>query len=79
MAEARKHVERKYVEETTITLTLDAVEAETVLAVLAKVGGDPELSTRQHSNAVLEALEGAGLRYYGRPIVNSLSGHLIFE
>lgn len=42
-------------------LTLSKDEAETLLVVLGKVGGDPWESRRKHASAILEALRSAGV------------------
>ena len=44
------------VENFTVTLELSKEEAETILSILQKVGGDPVLSRRKHAQAVERAL-----------------------
>ncbi|MFE9442511.1 hypothetical protein ACFYO2_26745 [Streptomyces sp. NPDC006602] len=68
MAEAKRTIvdkEVKRVEKVPgITLTLTIAEAETLIAVGAKIGGDREHSPRKHYEAVTKALLGAGVRDY---------------
>ena len=77
MAHARKHVERKYVEETTYTLTLTPDEAEALAAVLAKISGNQQNApVRKLTQPVLDSLSNAGVEWFGRPLIRSLEGHL---
>ncbi|MGI5196952.1 hypothetical protein ACQEVY_25535 [Streptomyces sp. CA-288835] len=68
MAEAAKTTVSKTIERVekvpAITLTVSIEEAETLMAVGAKIGGDPEHSPRKHYAAVTEALRDAGVRDY---------------
>jgi hypothetical protein len=62
MAEATTQV--RTIREKTVNLTLSTDEAETLMAILAKVGGHRERSPRKHVEAVTVALSKAGLRPY---------------
>ncbi|MER6086554.1 hypothetical protein [Streptomyces bluensis] len=62
MAEAQKI--SKTIVEHKINLTLSIEEAETLMAVGAKIGGDPQHSPRKHYAAVVHALTKAGVRTY---------------
>lgn len=42
-------------------LTLSGDEAQTLLFILASVGGDPHQSRRKHADAILYALRDAGV------------------
>ena len=48
-----------------VTLTLSEDEARTLRVILQKVGGCPISSLRAHSDSVLKALQGAGVREPG--------------
>ncbi len=74
MADVRKHVEKVYTESITYTLTLSAEEAEAVAAILGRVAGDSEHSSRKYVESVRNALERSGVRWFGRSIANSMSG-----
>jgi hypothetical protein len=76
MAHTRKHVERQYVEETSYTLTLTPDEAEAVAAVLAKIAGGPNTPVRKLTQPVLDSLSRAGVEWFGRPLIQSVSGNL---
>lgn len=78
MASAERDVVREYMETTTITLTLDETEAETLAAILGKVGGEERRSCRKHASSILRALESRGVQWFGRSIIHSLSGNLKF-
>jgi hypothetical protein len=78
MAKVKKDVERVTTETVTFTLTLSAEEAETLAAVMGTVGGDCELSARKHTDAVLRALEAAGVAWFRRTISRTLTGHVLF-
>jgi hypothetical protein len=60
MAEAKKN--RRTVVQENVNLTLSLEEAETLMAVGARIGGDSESSPRKHYVAVTEALRKAGVR-----------------
>ncbi|MGW1673272.1 hypothetical protein [Streptomyces sp. NPDC002324] len=66
MAEAKRTIIEQEVTETkkvpAVTLTLTVEEAETLMAVGAKVGGDRYTSPRKHYEAVTKALRNAGVR-----------------
>ncbi|MEV0444042.1 hypothetical protein AB0I84_18745 [Streptomyces spectabilis] len=68
MAIAEKHTVERVVTEESFALTLSVAEAETLVAVLAHVGGDPDESPRGKAESVLEALMATGVRtYYPSP------------
>ncbi|WP_338781760.1 hypothetical protein [Streptomyces sp. DG1A-41] len=60
MAEATKKT--RTVSKDFVTLTLSIEEAETLMAVGAKIGGDREDSPRAHYEAIVRALSRAGVR-----------------
>lgn len=60
MAEATKQI--RTVKKETVTLVLSIEEAETLMAVGAKIGGSKENSPRGHYDAVVKALSAAGVR-----------------
>ncbi|MEU6704742.1 hypothetical protein [Streptomyces wuyuanensis] len=60
MAEAQKTT--RTVVEKTFTLTLSVDEAETLMAVGAKIAGDQVDSPRKHFEAIVRALGKAGAR-----------------
>lgn len=78
MAKATKDVQREVKETVTYALTLTEVEAETLMAVLGKVGGNSDDSARVHVDTTIRALEAAGVVYFRRPIALSLIGSLRF-
>ncbi|MFI2909441.1 hypothetical protein ACG2OD_14445 [Streptomyces sp. PDY-4] len=60
MAEATKKTRTVATE--VVTLTLSVEEAETLMAVGAKIGGDRSNSPRKHYDSVVAALSKAGVR-----------------
>ena len=68
MAEAQRTTveqESKRVEKVPgLTLTLSHEEAETLLAVGAKIGGDKVGTPRMHIDSIISALRNAGARDY---------------
>jgi hypothetical protein len=46
-----------------VQLTLSVDEAQTLIDVLAKVGGDPARSRRFHSSTIYDALRRFGMEY----------------
>lgn len=64
MAKAEKTTVERVVLEDGFTLKLTVDEAETLVAVLARVGGSPSVSPRGKSGDVLTALLDAGVRDY---------------
>ncbi|MEU0860642.1 hypothetical protein ABZ352_35545 [Streptomyces griseofuscus] len=64
MAVAEKTTVERVVTEDGFTLKLTVEEAETLVAVLSRVGGSPYTSPRKHAGAVLDALREAGTRAY---------------
>ncbi|MFF9525393.1 hypothetical protein ACF1DV_25940 [Streptomyces achromogenes] len=64
MAVAEKTTVERVVTEDGFTLKLTVDEAETLVAVLARVGGSPHESPRGNAEAVMKALSGAGVRNY---------------
>lgn len=66
MAEAKRTTITQEVTETkkvpAVTLTLTIEEAETLMAVGAKIAGDYRVSPRKHYAAVTAALSAAGVR-----------------
>ena len=70
---------RTVVEVDEIVLTLNADEAETLLAITAKVGGDPRLSRRKHIDALATLLtRHLGHAYYAGAAYKCLNGTLHF-
>ncbi|MGN7135821.1 hypothetical protein [Streptomyces pseudogriseolus] len=66
MAESKRTIIEQEVTETkrvpAVTLTLTIDEAETLMAVGAKIGGHREKSPRKHFDAIVSALGRAGVR-----------------
>jgi hypothetical protein len=60
MAEATKQI--RTVKHESVTLTLSAEEAEVIMAVGAKIGGDRHGSPRKHYESIVSALAKAGVR-----------------
>jgi hypothetical protein len=50
---------------TGVTLRLSLEEARTLAVLVAKVGGSPDHSPREHTNAISSALRGVGITYQG--------------
>ena len=46
------------------TLTLSFSEVEVVMAILARVGGNPDTTPRRYADSVYEALFDSGSRYW---------------
>ncbi|MEU8948758.1 hypothetical protein [Streptomyces sp. NPDC048489] len=67
MATAKMTVERRTVEDKTVTLTLSNDEAETLLALVVKVAGSPQGSPREHTESMYGALRAAGVRDWCKP------------
>lgn len=63
MATAEKRVERRVIEDVTVTLSLSEEEARTLAAVLARVTGSRNGSPREHVAAILDALRRAGVMH----------------
>lgn len=61
MASAEKRVERRVIEDVTISLKLTADEAETLIAVLALTAGDRKESPREHVVSILDAFRRTGM------------------
>ncbi|MGW1828862.1 hypothetical protein ACWCO0_09530 [Streptomyces tubercidicus] len=59
----------------TYTMTLSEDEARVVAVVLGRVGG-PHSTPRGRAQAVLDAMEAAGVRWYRTPESASLRGTL---
>lgn len=64
MAVAEKTTVERVVTEAGFTLKLTVEEAETLVAVLARVGGSSAESPRGHAGDIIEALQAAGVRDY---------------
>ncbi|KUF18838.1 hypothetical protein [Streptomyces silvensis] len=64
MATAEKSTVERVVTEEGFVLHLSTAEAETLVAVLAHVGGDPEESPRGDAERVLNALRDSGVRNF---------------
>ncbi|MEU1037663.1 hypothetical protein [Streptomyces sp. NPDC005907] len=83
MAVAEKTTVERTVTEEGFTLKLTVDEAETLVAVLARVGGSPDQSPRGNAESVLDALIAAGARtYYPQPQghpVHLLRGFVAFD
>ncbi|MFI7096398.1 hypothetical protein [Streptomyces lydicus] len=62
----------------TYTLTLSESEALAVAAVLARVGGSPS-TPRGHAQAVLDAMEAAGVAWFATHESDSLQGRLTWD
>lgn len=54
-------------------LRLTKNEAETLLKVVRNVGGNPRVSRRKHTQAIMEALEVAGVKQINPPIDGCIS------
>ncbi|MFF4557190.1 hypothetical protein [Streptomyces sp. NPDC001422] len=67
MAKATMTVERRTVEDKTVTVTLSNDEAETLLALVVKVAGSPQGSPREHTESIYGALRAAGVRDWCKP------------
>jgi hypothetical protein len=82
MAAAEKTTVERVVTEEGFTLKLTVNEAETLVAVLAQVGGDPVTSPRGLAEGVLTSLMGAGVRGYWPTKIDHPSsltrGHITF-
>ena len=63
---------------TSVTLTLDADEAQFLADVLAKVGGDPTYSRRRYQTPISTALRDAGVSYQ-YPIPDTERGTITFN
>ena len=65
MATAQKYIIPAPIVEPTITVTLELSkeEAETLLAILGRVGGSPVFSRRKHTAAIHNTLFGLHLDY----------------
>lgn len=76
---------KKTVVEETVTLTMSREHAETLTAVLGKVGGNRETSPREHTEEILDALVAKGFKYgttFSIPEdhpARKLTGSLMFE
>jgi hypothetical protein len=46
-----------------VTLVLTLEEARTLAVIVAKVGGEPDRSPREHASAISSALSGVGIVY----------------
>ncbi len=69
-----------YVMREYVRLTLNWEEAETLRAVLARVGGSPEHSRRGYARGITEALAKAGVEYkIGDGFDIIINGSLIFR
>jgi hypothetical protein len=80
MAEATKST--KVVREDEFTLKLTTDEAETLTAILAKVGGDSKRTPRGHAETIAKALALAGVRNFtadGEHPFKYLNGSLMFH
>lgn len=66
MADAKRTITEQQVTETkkvpAVTLTLTIEEAETLMAVGSRIGGDRYKSPRRHFEAVVQALAKSGVR-----------------
>jgi hypothetical protein len=60
MAVAEKRVERRVIEDVTVTLKLSEDEARTLVAVLMLTAGSRKTSPREHVVNILDALRRAG-------------------
>lgn len=68
---------QEVVQEEQVILTLSPSEAEAIVAVLARIGGYPN-GTRQHSDAVLEALRAVAYDWPETVAHTALTGRLTF-
>lgn len=60
-AKATKHTPQFVMPPYTVTLELSQAEAETLAAILVKIGGTPKTTRRKHAQAVLSALTELGV------------------
>lgn len=75
MAVAEKRVERRVIEDVTVTLKLSEDEARVLATVLAQVSGNRRNSPYEHVVAVLNALrEARVLRSFGSPFEAVVEG-----
>lgn len=66
------------IRKTAYTLTMSKPEALAVAAVLARVGG-PHSTPRGHAQAVLDAMEAAGVDWFETRESDSLQGRLTWD
>lgn len=57
------------------SLTLSEQEAQALVDVLSKIGGDPYCSSRKHTQAVLDALMGEGF-YWRKSVFTKPDGEV---
>jgi hypothetical protein len=62
-----------------VTLTLTQAEAETLLMVHARIGGDPMVTRRLHTDGIGQALRNAGVVKPDTLYSDELSGGLTFR
>lgn len=65
--------------ETTYTLEVSQKEAEALVAVLARVAGDPQSSPRAYMQNIYELFEREGVAYGSSPAYHLLEGSLKFR
>lgn len=73
-------VKEEVIEGVSLGLTLE--EAKTLLIIFSRIGGDPKLSLRKHTNSMYNALYEVGaLKHFNstsHKSVNELSGRAIY-
>lgn len=79
MAEATIVPEHEVVIPAQVNLTMSIAEAQTLWCVLRRVTGSPDKSDRKHTDAVLEALEDAGVYVPDADRARAVHGVVRFE
>lgn len=79
MAEATIVPEHEIVIPAQVTLTMDNAEAQTLWRILRRVAGSPDKSARKHADAILEALEEAGVYVSDDDGARAVIGFIRFE
>lgn len=79
MAEATIVPEHEVVIPTQVNLTMNIEEAQTLWRILRRITGSPDKSDRKHADAVLEALEDAGVYVSDDDRTRAVHGVIRFE
>lgn len=78
MAEAKK-TNRQVIVEETYTLILSKEEANTLAAVMARVGGSPSGSPRAHIISIQNALQRVDINYYNTTEKRLMHGSIMLD